>query len=152
MGFIQACGFLVWLLRTEQSQLKMLVTEQLMQPAACYRMGKKSIRHTCLKNLQQYYLGYWLKLNICSLLNQSLLENILFLKRLSRLMFKNLFNYKQASSEKNYGLAKILSEEKNRTEICIHRMLLIIFKKMQANVYALERLEGNALSYLKDFK
>lgn len=41
MGFIQACGFLVWLLRTEQSQLKMLVTEQLMQPAACYRMGKE---------------------------------------------------------------------------------------------------------------
>lgn len=67
-------------------------------------------------------------------------------------MFKNLFNYKQASSEKNYGLAKIFSEEKNRTEIFMHRMLLIIFKKMQVNVYTLERLEGSALSYLKDFK
>lgn len=40
--------------------------------------------------------------------------NIIFLKQLSRLMFKNLFNYKQASTEKSYGLTKIFSEEKNR--------------------------------------
>lgn len=41
---------------------------------------------------------------------------------------------------------------KKKTEICMHRTLLIIFKKMQVNVYIIERLEGSALSYLKDFK
>lgn len=92
----------------------MLVAEQLMQPAACYRTGK-GIDTPCLsKELVVVSSGLLVKIEYLFPTELESAWEYCVLKQLSRLMFKNLFNYKQASSEKNYGLAKILSEEKKQ--------------------------------------